>query len=267
MNTCKNCGIEIESHRTYCSLTCRNIYVNKYIRNYNKNGESISKKSKDVYNLNPKICKVCGKKIDYKLRDNITCSGECKKNNLIDWNKNRKGEKRNFTEEGISNIRKATKIRLGIVSNVSDYNLNPNCCKECNTILSYIKRNNTFCNIDCKRISDKKNMSEYQKYHRECQFNFSLNDYPNEFDFELISKYGWYQAKNRGNNLNGISRDHMISVKYGYENNINPNIIKHPANCKIMRHNENSSKCKKCSITLDDLLNRINIWNEKYMSR
>lgn len=35
---CKNieCENDVTGKRVYCSLTCRNIYVNKYIRNYDK---------------------------------------------------------------------------------------------------------------------------------------------------------------------------------------------------------------------------------------
>ncbi|MDA3781334.1 MAG: hypothetical protein PF487_14075, partial [Bacteroidales bacterium] len=121
-----------------------------------------------------------------------------------------------------------------------------------------------FCNINCKRIYDKRNMSEYQKYYRQCQFKFNLSNYPNEFDFELIKQYGWYRAKNHGDNLNGVSRDHMISVKFGYENKISSEIIRHPANCQLMRHNENVSKYKNCSISLEELINKIDIWNTKW---
>jgi len=107
-------------------------------------------------------------------------------------------------------------------------------------------------------------MSEYQKYYRDCQFKFSLNNYPNEFDFNLIKKYGWYKAKNNGNNLNGISRDHMYSIKEGFENKVDPNLIAHPANCKLLIHNENVSKHKKSSITIEELKKKINKWNLKY---
>ena len=55
-------------------------------------------------------------------------------------------------------------------------------------------------------------------YKLSCQFNFALNSYPDEFDFSLIEKYGWYKAKNIGNNLNGISRDHIYSRDKGFKN-------------------------------------------------
>jgi len=105
---------------------------------------------------------------------------------------------------------------------------------------------------------------DIENYKILCKFDFNLNDYPNEFEFTLIEKYGWYKAKNHGDNLNGISRDHMYSIMEGYKSNIDPKIISHPANCKLMIHNENVSKYNKCSITIEELIDRINKWDNKY---
>ncbi len=80
--------------------------------------------------------------------------------------------------------------------------------------IPYKMRKRIFCNINSKREYDKRNLSEYQKYHSKCQFDFSLNQ--------------------------------------------------HPANCNLLKHNENVSKYKSCSITLDELLTRIKMWNIKY---
>lgn len=46
MGNCKNieCDKQTEGKRVYCSMTCRNYYVNKYMRDYTKNGEGLSKK-------------------------------------------------------------------------------------------------------------------------------------------------------------------------------------------------------------------------------
>ena len=101
-------------------------------------------------------------------------------------------------------------------------------------------------------------------YRLQCAFKFSLDSYPDEFDFSLIEKYGWYAAKNHGNNLNGVSRDHMFSVKDGFINNVDPKIISHPANCQLVCHSKNASKGAKSCITLDELLRRIKQWDEKY---
>lgn len=101
-------------------------------------------------------------------------------------------------------------------------------------------------------------------YRHDCAFTFALSDFPDEFDFSLIEKYGWYKAANHGNNLNGVSRDHMYSVKDGFINNVDPKIISHPANCKLVLQRYNSSKYSKSSITLEQLMDRIQKWDIKY---
>jgi hypothetical protein len=87
-----------------------------------------------------------------------------------------------------------------------------------------------------------------------CRFNFNVYDYPTCFDLKLLEEYGWYTASNRGNNLDGISRDHSYSVREGFRNNIDPKIISHPANCVLMRQNENSKKKTKCNITIGEFV-------------
>lgn len=126
--------------------------------------------------------------------------------------------------------------------------------------------------ITGKRLSAKQKMNMCEKnsaaskhyYRLQCRFHFALSDFPDEFDFELIKKYGWYKAKNKGDNLNGVSRDHMYSVMEGYRNNVDPSIIAHPANCRLIRHNDNVSKLDGSTITLEELLDRIEKWNKKY---
>ena len=73
-----------------------------------------------------------------------------------------------------------------------------------------------------------------------------------------------YKAKNRVDNPNVVSRDHMLSVRQGFELGLDPFILAHPANCKLMIHNENISKNKRSSISLDDLLERIKEFEIKY---
>ena len=108
---------------------------------------------------------------------------------------------------------------------------------------------------------DRKNKVEYRKA---CQFRFSLNEYPEEFNFALVEEFGWYRAKNRGDNPYGVSRDHMYSIKEGFENDVDPYYISHPANCRLMRQIDNKKKDTTCSITLEDLLKRVLEWDEKY---
>ena len=105
------------------------------------------------------------------------------------------------------------------------------------------------------------------RYRQLCKFKFSLKEFPNEFDFKLIETHGWYKPKNRGNNLNGVSRDHMFSVKMGYDLNISPYYISHPSNCKLMIHNENSKKHSNSTITIDELYNMVNSWDLLYLKK
>lgn len=110
----------------------------------------------------------------------------------------------------------------------------------------------------------RKHRSALINYRADCAFKFNLKDYPNEFNFSLIEECGWYRPKNRGDNLTGVSRDHMISVRYGFDNNIPTEHLSHPANCKLLQHGKNVSKGTKNSITYDELLIRIKEWDEKY---
>ena len=141
-------------------------------------------------------------------------------------------------------------------------------CRHCDNIFITTKKNKKYCSVKCsnthRALEKRKNRSNFKNYRADCSFKFSLKDYPNEFDFSLIESYGWYKPKNRGNNLNGISRDHIVSVKYGFENNIDPLVISHPANCQLMIHNENISKYTKNDMTIDQLLQKIKEWDQKY---
>lgn len=140
-------------------------------------------------------------------------------------------------------------------------------CQYCGTQFQNT-RIHKYCSVNCSHSARKdnyrKNRNQQLNYRHDCRFQFALNEYPDEFDFTLIEQHGWYTAKNRGGNTNGVSRDHMVSVKWGYENGIDPSIISHPANCQLLRHNENVSKGKKNAITIDELMVRISEWDKKY---
>jgi hypothetical protein len=111
----------------------------------------------------------------------------------------------------------------------------------------------------------------YQKYHPDalegfngyrakCKFDFSISQFPLWFDGNIIKQYGWYSTpgSRKGiKNLNGVSRDHMLSVSDGYKLDIDPKLIAHPANLELMPHKSNQKKNMKSSITLDELKNRI----------
>ena len=56
----------------------------------------------------------------------------------------------------------------------------------------------------------------------------------------------------------------MFSISDGFKLGIDPKIISHPANCQLLKHTDNSKKWKKSSLNIEELKNKIVIWNKKY---
>lgn len=136
------------------------------------------------------------------------------------------------------------------------------CCNDCyeshKLVKLYMRK------FNCAEEDIEKNKVLFSLYKRQCKFTFCIYDYTNEFNISLIKENGWYSASNRGNNLNGVSRDHKFSVNEGFKQKIDPYLISHPANCELILQNDNSSKHDKCSLTIDKLIQNVNEWNEKY---
>lgn len=124
-------------------------------------------------------------------------------------------------------------------------------CKNCNNVVGYKKIICDTCRVDY-----------YEYYRPSSNFDFSISIYKDKFDLSLVEKYGWYSPSNKGNNLNGVSKDHLFSVKDGFINKVSIDVIKHPANCGLMIHRDNQVKNSKSIITLDELLKRIEEWNK-----
>lgn len=100
-------------------------------------------------------------------------------------------------------------------------------------------------------------------YRNKCKFRFNIYDYKNEFDLKLLKEHGWY---NRNNNKNGVSRDHLYSVKEGFINKVDFKLLSHPANCKLILQKDNRKKSHRSDIILEQLKNRIYIWNIKHQT-
>lgn len=107
----------------------------------------------------------------------------------------------------------------------------------------------------------KNNKNLKKLYYKECQFKFSPYQEPNIIGFDLLSKYSFSKPQNKEPNTTYLHRDHMVSISYGYENNIPPEHISHPANCEILTEKDNISKSSGCSITYEELLDRIYNWD------
>ncbi len=219
-------------------------------------------------------CEVCGSEYSLYLTENQynkkrykkTCSAVCaKKLTAIHSDKSKN-----------DNISKGLQTSEKIHHKVLYEKECEYCKSKFKTYKSYVK----FCSNSCAAnyrsflsISNKiKNISsDYEQiklmkheYTKQCKFKFNLASYKDEFDFDLISQQGWYKPINHGNNLTGISRDHMVSIMEGFNNLVDPYIISHPANCQLLIQIENSKKRAKSSLSIDDLKLRIKDWNKKY---
>lgn len=144
-------------------------------------------------------------------------------------------------------------------------------CKDCRRDVDNERskkyRKKKVCKFCKNNISESKKLvcsscrlDYYSVYRPSCRFDFDISEYADKFNLDLVEKHGWYSPSNKGNNLYGVTKDHMYSVKDGFVNKICPSIIKHPANCKLMLFSNNSKKNDKSSITLEELMDRIKSW-------
>lgn len=132
------------------------------------------------------------------------------------------------------------------------------CCNEHRLKEYYLKK------FNCATDEVEKYKILFLIYKKQCKFTFGIATYGDAFNLDLIRTNGWYSASNKGNNLQGVSRDHKFSINEGFKQKIDPYLISHPANCELLIHNDNSSKHSKCSLTLEELLENVKLWNEKY---
>ena len=80
-------------------------------------------------------------------------------------------------------------------------------------------------------------------------------------DKTLLETVGIFNSKT---NRKGLVRDHMLSRKFGFDNGIFPEIIRHPANCQIITHSENSSKREKSCLTFNQLCSIIELYDKTW---
>jgi len=288
-----NSSLKLLIMKNYCScISCKKVYgikgiITHYARSHGSDAEKAKYSSgyngkyhilaeravirkeneKLIYNLNPRLCLHCNNIIPFEDDlNNKFCNHSCAASYS---NKKRADDGWEMSEE--------TKQQISDKNTGKTYTKLTHviCCK-CNVSF------NLECRPDrdlskircdgCIRISrlrhrPARDITKLKDYRLACSFKFNLKDYPTEFDFTLIESFGWYKAANHGNNLYGVSRDHMVSVRYGFDNNIDPTLIAHPANCKLMQHSLNVKKYTDNSITYKELLIKIKGWDLKYPTK
>lgn len=252
MNKCILCQTEfvpkVGTYGKFCSLSCSAKYGGKLRKQFKK----------DDYMSNPKHCKFCNTVINFENRHNTFCNTSCASsfnNKRKDWSKIKTGP----APKGRKTIRQKTSNGIEVSNAIGPHTVIYLCTCKFTGKKWYATTVKTIhpSHVITKRL-----------YSYQCRFTFSIRSYPDYFSYAipLIEEHGWYSAVNNGNNLSGCSRDHLYSVSEGYKNSIDPSIISHPANCKIILHTENQKKNSKSSITLEELHKRIAEFEKMYPS-
>lgn len=281
------------SKLTCCCLICRkevtvrNFHVH-YFRIHTERGRQINKESTkkaasislsksknrksaliNEYNNSPNTCKNCGKLLPFEKRSNKFCSQSCSCTyNNNQRTKTTKGKTKTLIctvcgeeYEGSIHTRKSKGIcdtcKNPVIDKYPHCRLHINTCQKTETL---------FCSSTWKKYNPSI-IGDKDAYYMACKFEFSISKFPEWFDGSIIKNHGMYSTpgSRRGvKNTNGVSRDHLVSVSYGWENNIDPNIISHPANCDLKLHKDNQKKRHKCEITIEDLKERIKSFEKIY---
>lgn len=268
-NVCPYCGKVLLMNKRSFANHVRWCKANpKYEEILASTKSKISKSLKKESNIRKErilYCVVCGKEYTIicsnseleKGKYRKTCSKECAHNLTC---KNTNNELKNKKISNALSGRKYDKDKTSYEKLTDKKIVCLYCGKEFIT-----RRSRKYCSQTCaRRDRYSKNKDIKKEYKNKCNFIFALNEFPDEYDFSLVEKFGWYKAKNHGNNLNGVSRDHIFSCENGYNELIDPYLISHPANCQLLKHSDNSSKYTKSDISFDELLERIRIWHDKY---
>lgn len=99
-------------------------------------------------------------------------------------------------------------------------------------------------------------------YRKKASFSLQLDILPRIKGYSRLCKYGRYSSANK----DGMTLDHRLSIKVGFDNDIPPYILAHPANCEFLSLKENSSKNKKCSISYEQLIKAIDTWDSQLVT-
>lgn len=258
---CLGCEIKLSLNQPkFCSLSCSTIERNRVVAN----------KKKNLYRLEPNYCFHCREILSYAIRKNKFCSRSCSisHNNklriLSQETKNKIGESVKKTPR-----KKSTAVSKSLNKKISTINkkkIKHPYSKVELRICEYTGKQ-WWYNGRHRRLSPyRKNLKE--QYYDKCAFKFNVYHYPKLFNLSLIEKYGWYSCpgKNRGTgikNINGVSRDHKVSIKEAFENSYDPYYISHIMNCEIVLHLDNVSKNSKSSISYKELISLVNEYDKK----
>lgn len=237
----------------FCSRKCAN--------SHNQSDETNRKRSETV-TKNHILCEGCGNKSVRKIC--VKCSK--RKMNKCECGRDTVGNSCWWCRRGgapkplIECSKCGAKSKREVCWNCSKRAINkPPKLRYCHKCSLLITDKNKYCG-DCR-------FELIEIYRPACKFKFNVYHFPEEFCIPTLEKDGWYTPYDRGvkeKNVKGISRDHMFSVTDGFKNKVPPEIMKHPANCKLIKQNANVRKGAKSSISYEELISRIAEWDKRY---
>lgn len=250
MNSCKVC--EQPCKNKFCSISCRNKFWNPILKvgPMRPGSKSLEKRvERKTYDT---ICIKCGKCFQQTLTEaqykstkyrRLTCSKHCSKSHK------RSDESKAKTSKSLKAHIEAHG-RLGFVKRGKP--LQEIVCPACGEIFhsSKVKK---FCSNECNKEYSRRGVSELSIYRRSCKFNFNPYHYPDILNTKLLDEFGFYSPSNKKNNLGGVSMDHKMSIRDGFDIGADPYYMSHIMNCQLLRHADNISKHRKSSITFDEL--------------
>ena len=223
----------------------------KSLDKHKSNGKKLKKQCEQKYYTNPKICLNCQCVITYERKQNKFCSSSC----AATYNNKKLVGSRRYgpRKKNALTSYERKKLKNNIVG---PYSTLYRCkCKVCDkvTVSRYQKK---FC----------KNHNEHYSHNGRAKywFTFRLMDYPDLFDFELLKEYG---MRSRGkNNIDGVVRDHKVSVADAIANGYDSHYIKHPLNCKLLLNKDNAKKHKASSMSYEELVKQVNEYEKKKLT-
>lgn len=209
--------------------------------------------TREEYQSNPKVCLVCSKPVPFEKRRNKFCGHSCSASYTNTGRRHTESTKRKIS---------ASRPKIYPFSKV--YFIT---CKGCQATISNRSCRQVYCST-CKKI-------DKVRYKRESSFRLNKRDHPELFDSELISEYGWFVSSGPKKNRKGVSWDHLYPLHLGFENAVEPSIMRHPANAELVPHDENLRRYhrERSMISYEDLIDRIRRWDsgdrtlEKFYSK
>lgn len=252
-----------------CSYSCANVKFHIEEKDYNKQSRlEKAKNSRNYKSIISKRLKTMRENIDDRglngfdraqIKSKETMRKTLDKGGLNIFQQRALKAAETIGESGYKQIaEKSTLTRKNNNSNGSKTYWNSLTTDEKDKIVKNRKEKARETNVLSGRWRPITEVDDYEIYFDASSFKhgFKTN---NEKEIKLLEEYGVFNSKS---NTKGCVRDHLLSRRYGFENNIPTWIISHPANCEIVLHSENvrRSSTNDNQLKLDELLKRIENW-------